>query len=674
MKLFVVARWNRKDIRRTWSGTGYSLLEGLYAHFQVERISLIDSRWYRYLQIARRLGIEWLSKPLEEIQNRKLQHDIRTSPQTPVLMISGVFRLQNPAYSFVDNAWIVSTLLRSTQAKKNGYFDHFFSYSSSEIRYHIERQYNVFQHSKRIFLMGHWLAEYLKNCYPELASKFVPIGGGCHVHPNTSSSVRKGNKLLFVGKAFYRKGGDLVMEAFRLLREQYRPDAELIIVGPAKRPHGCDAAGITFLGEVSFEQVGILMQQCDVFCMPSRFESYGLVFAEALLSGMPCIGRNAFEMPYFIERGVTGELIEDDNHQELAAIMAKVLSNEEMKRNVSARYNDYRERYSWERVCGEIAQTIQADMEEEVEQQQSGKVSVITINYNGWRDTCELIESMLNCETYPDYEIIVVDNASSGDDVLQLETRNYPHVRVIHSRINLGFAGGNNLGLLHARGEWILFLNNDMLIRQTILSPLVVSLQQEKGAAGVSPMIRYLYHPDKIQYYGYKELSPISVRRRTDYFDPQRMDEYLTSQDIEILHGGAMMFRREAIRKVGEMTEVYFLFYEEFDWCPRFRKAGYTLRYEPEAVVYHKESATITPLSYLREYYLTRGRMIYTRRNSRTPWLRFLSCLYLIGVSAPNKTQRYAREGNWHMIPAVWKGACVGLFARTHDVQENLFP
>jgi GT2 family glycosyltransferase/glycosyltransferase involved in cell wall biosynthesis len=672
MKLFVVARWNRKDIRRTWSGTGYSLLEGLYTHFQVERISLIDTRWYRCLQIARRLGMGCLSKPLEEIQNRKLQRDIRTSPQTPVLMISGVFRLQNPAYSFVDNAWIVSTLLRSPEAKANGYFDHFFSYSPREIRYHIERQYNVFLHSKRIFLMGHWLTEYMKECYPELASRFVPIGGGCHAHANIPlEHAREGNKLLFVGKAFQRKGGDLVVEAFRLLREQYSPDAELIIAGPAKRPHGCDAAGITFLGEVSFEQVGVLMQQCDVFCMPSRFEAYGLVFPEALLSGMPCIGRNAFEMPYFIEKGVTGELIDNDNPQELAALMAKVLNSEEMKLNVSARHNEYLQRYSWKRVCEEIAQAIQKDTKEEAAEQENGKASVITINYNGWKDTCELIESILAHETYPDYEIIVVDNASSGDDVLQLEVRHYPHVRVVRSRINLGFAGGNNLGLQHAHGEWVLFLNNDMLIRQSILLPLVTALQQETGAAGVSPMIRYLYQPDKIQYYGYKELSPISVMRRTDYFDPQRMTEYLTPQATEVLHGGAMMFRRDAIRQVGEMTEVYFLFYEEFDWSLRFRQAGYTLRYEPNAVVYHKESATITPLTYFREYYLTRSRMIYTRRNSRTPWLRFLSCLYLIAVSAPNKTQRYAREGNWHMIPAVWKGACNGLFARTHDVQEK---
>lgn len=291
------------------------------------------------------------------------------------------------------------------------------------------------------------------------------------------------------------------------------------------------------------------------------------------------------------------------------------------------------------------------------------KVSIITINYNGLKDTCELIESLQQHETYPSYEVIVVDNASQSNDAFELEQKAYPHVKVVRSERNLGFAGGNNLGLQYSEGSYLFFLNNDMIIKKPILSALVNVLSANSSIAGVSPMIRFLYQPDKIQYYGYKELSSISIMRRTEYFDTSRMSEYLCSKETEALHGGAMMIHRDAIKEVGKMTEVYFLFYEEFDWSRRFREAGYKLWYEPASVVYHKESATIKPLSAFREYYLTRSRMIFARRNNKG-FTRFLSVMYLIFVSAPNKTQRYAREGNWHMIPSVWKGAFMGLFAK----------
>lgn len=293
----------------------------------------------------------------------------------------------------------------------------------------------------------------------------------------------------------------------------------------------------------------------------------------------------------------------------------------------------------------------------------NNKVSIITINYNGLKDTCDLIESLQHYESYPSYEIIVVDNASCGNDAFELERKAYSSVRVIRCKSNLGFAGGNNLGLQYAEGNYLFFLNNDMQIKAPVLSALVNSFSMDNSIAGVSPMIRFLYEPDKIQYYGYKDLSAISVMRRTKYFDASCMSQYLCAQETEVLHGGAMMIRRDAIEKVGKMTEVYFLFYEEFDWSRRFREAGYKLWYEPSSVVYHKESATIKPLTAFREYYLTRSRMIFTRRNNKG-LIRFLSILYLIFISAPNKTQRYAREGNWHMISSVWKGAFMGLFVR----------
>lgn len=357
-KLFVTARWDKHDIRKTWSGTGYALLHGLSETFDAQKVDLVDAWWYRALQIARRLGFGFLSKPLEDIQTFLLQKKVHIDRNIPVFMISGVFEVDNPSYLYMDNIWEVASLLNSYEAKEKKYFNHFYSYSSQEISFHIKRQYKVFERSKAIFLMGHWLAEYMKKVYPEFSNKIYAVGGGCNAHSNEHKCTRTGNKILFVGKAFQRKGGGLVVEAFHILRKKYRPDAELIIVGPSSRPSCCKGEGIHFKGCVSFAEVGNLMQSCDVFCMPSRFEAYGLVFVEALLSGLPCIGRNAFEMPYFIEQGVTGELIDNDDPETLARIMNNVLSDDDMKQNVINKRKEYEHYYSWSRVCADIAEIV----------------------------------------------------------------------------------------------------------------------------------------------------------------------------------------------------------------------------------------------------------------------------------------------------------------------------
>lgn len=285
-------------------------------------------------------------------------------------------------------------------------------------------------------------------------------------------------------------------------------------------------------------------------------------------------------------------------------------------------------------------------------------VSIITINYNGWQDTCQLIASLKQYESYP-YEIIVVDNASCGEDVQHLRTA-HPDVQVLVSERNLGFAGGNNLGYRHAKGEYIFFLNNDMVIKSPVLSPLVQRLE-EGGLAGVSPCIMFLYNPDRIQYYGYRDMSPITLKHTTEGFDATHRSNFLQPGETEVLHGGAMMVRRDVMERVGTMTEVYFLFYEEFDWSRRIRQAGYHLFYEPASVVYHKESMTIKPQTSVREYYLTRARMIYARRNCRGTD-KLLATLYQLALAVPRKIFLHLLKGRIDLAKSTWKGVLSGLF------------
>lgn len=287
-------------------------------------------------------------------------------------------------------------------------------------------------------------------------------------------------------------------------------------------------------------------------------------------------------------------------------------------------------------------------------------VSVITVNYNGWRDTCEMIASFRKHETYP-YEMIVVDNASSGDDADRIAEL-CPDVKLVRSEKNLGFAGGNNLGLPYARGEYVFFLNNDVIIEAPILQTLAACLSEGRWG-GVSPCIEFLHQPGEIQYYGCTDMTPITLRHTIEPFDPSRRDDFLHPHETDVLHGCAMMVRRDVIERAGPMFEGYFLFYEEFDWSLRMREAGYKLFYEPRAVVYHKEGATIVKQSPLREYYLRRARVMYARRNVRS-FRRWLSCLYLLGVVMPGKIIGHLKNLCPDLAAAVWRGTWSGLSVR----------
>ena len=287
-------------------------------------------------------------------------------------------------------------------------------------------------------------------------------------------------------------------------------------------------------------------------------------------------------------------------------------------------------------------------------------VSIITINYNGWRDTCELLTSLKQFEDYS-YEVIVVDNASRGDDVGRIRSA-HPDAIVVCSDRNLGFAGGNNLGYSYANGDYILFLNNDMVLKRAMLRPMVERLSDKK-IGGISPCIYYWYKPEQIQYYGYRAMTPITLKHATEPFDASRREEFLQPKQTEVLHGGAMMVRRDVIERVGKMTEVYFLFYEEFDWSRRMREAGYILYYEPMSQVYHKESMSIPHATSFREYYLARSRMIYARRNCKG-WRKWLACYYLLFLVMPRKMMVFAKEKRPDLLSATFRGTCSGICGR----------
>lgn len=289
------------------------------------------------------------------------------------------------------------------------------------------------------------------------------------------------------------------------------------------------------------------------------------------------------------------------------------------------------------------------------------ELSIITVNYNGLKDTCALIDTI----PFDEYslEVIVVDNASKEDEASVIAER-YPQVKVIRSEKNLGFAGGNNLGIKAAQGKYLFFINNDTVLfrgekqevrDKKILQPLIDRLESSDTIGMVCPKIRFAWDDAPIQFAGYTPLTTITMRNRSIGFGEKDNGQYDTSHPTPYAHGAAMMVKREAIERAGMMPEDYFLYYEELDWSMMIRRAGYDIWYEPAVTIYHKESQTTGQNSPLRTYYITRNRLLFVQRNNQSSE-KVLTYMYLIFLVGSRDVIKYTAQGNFALTKAVLKG------------------
>jgi GT2 family glycosyltransferase len=278
-------------------------------------------------------------------------------------------------------------------------------------------------------------------------------------------------------------------------------------------------------------------------------------------------------------------------------------------------------------------------------------VSIITINYNGLKDTCELIETIPSSDNL---EVIVVDNASHNQEA-DIISQKFSHVKVIKSEKNLGFAGGNNLGIKAAQGRYLFLVNNDTIFKDFNIQALINRAESSDKIGVVCPKIRFAWEPQPIQFTGYTELSKITIRNQAIGFGEEDHGQYETAHPTPYAHGAAMLIKKEAIDKVGLMPECYFLYYEELDWSMMFTRASYQIWYEPQCTIYHKESQATGQNSPLRTYYITRNRLLLVKRN----WKgisKYLSYCYLIGLVAPRDILKFTLQGRMDLAEAVFKG------------------
>ena len=279
------------------------------------------------------------------------------------------------------------------------------------------------------------------------------------------------------------------------------------------------------------------------------------------------------------------------------------------------------------------------------------EISIITVNYNGVDDTCELIDSI---PFNDNMEVIVVDNASTHDEASIIRQK-YPQVIVLRSEKNLGFAGGNNLGIKAAKGKYLFLVNNDTTFKDFNVNVLIARLESSPKIGMVCPKIRFAWGNNPIQFAGYTPLSPITIRNQAIGFGEKDKGQYDTPHLTPYAHGAAMMLKHEIIEKVGLIPEYYFLYYEELDWSMMITRAGYEIWYEPTATIYHKESQSTGQNSPLRTYYITRNRLLLVKRNSKG-LTKYVSYIYLTGIVATRDIIKHTITGNFNLLKAALNG------------------
>ena len=252
------------------------------------------------------------------------------------------------------------------------------------------------------------------------------------------------------------------------------------------------------------------------------------------------------------------------------------------------------------------------------------RVSVVTLNWNGKRFLRDLFDSLSEC-TYPNLEIIMVDNDSTDDSVSFVQ-QHYPFVTIVRNAQNYLYARGNNEGLKVASGEFICLLNNDVRVDPGFIEPLVAAFQAHPEMGIGQPKILAMQRPDHLEYAGacggFIDWLGYPFLRGRLFFTTEK-DEGQYDRPVELFwaSGACIFLRRTALDAVGLLDEDFCMHMEEIDLCWRTRLGGWTIRSVPGARIWHHVGGTLDQDNPRKTYWNFRNNMFLLIKNLSMPGL-----------------------------------------------------
>jgi GT2 family glycosyltransferase len=255
-------------------------------------------------------------------------------------------------------------------------------------------------------------------------------------------------------------------------------------------------------------------------------------------------------------------------------------------------------------------------------------VSIIIVNWNGWQDTLACVASC-RALTWPNFRVLVIDNGST-DGSENFLRQNLADVEIIQSGGNLGFAGGNNVGIhkaLEQGADYVWLLNNDTIADKQALTSLVEAMERDSQIGIAGSKIYYYDDPRKIWYAGGMwRKGRLSWRQRgANQIDKGQFDEFC---EVGSVSGCSMLVRSTTMDTIGLMNESFFLYWEDTEWCARASWGGYKVIFVPASHVWHNVSTSTRQSSFSQYYYFTRNGFYFLRRHD--PWLLPIFGLYSV--------------------------------------------
>jgi len=362
-KLIVLYEENKANPIATWSGIPYQIRESLKEYCDVIFVDSNDPKILSMIKmVAKRVekvSMSIILKPLYELLHKQyIRNKLKGIEDIPVLQISENVDIKNVFYLYRDMSYACYPyVLDKFKNDPNNYGHGMLKHVSDKaLKRRIKNEEKLVNKSKGTFFMGEWAVKLLKELYPEAEDKFIAVGGGLSKEfENLKIDKPKNKKILFCGFDYLRKGGDLVEEAFKILRSKYDKDAELVLAGPEINNH---IDGVTYTGKISKQVLSKYFNDCAVFCMPSRFEAYGLVFLEAQCYGLPIVAVDDYEMHYFVKNGVNGYLVNNYDPNELAEALHKALNDTKMIEAVKKNAKKFQKEHTWDVVAKKIYDVI----------------------------------------------------------------------------------------------------------------------------------------------------------------------------------------------------------------------------------------------------------------------------------------------------------------------------
>jgi GT2 family glycosyltransferase len=276
-------------------------------------------------------------------------------------------------------------------------------------------------------------------------------------------------------------------------------------------------------------------------------------------------------------------------------------------------------------------------------------VYIIIVNWNGWRDTLECVTSCRKL-AYDNVRIIVIDNGSS-DDSDKILRHSLPDIEVIQSGSNLGFAGGNNVGIrlaLERGAQYLWLLNNDTVVDPAALSALVEPAEHDPHVGIVGSKIYYFSTPRRLWFAGgFWKFGKIQIIIRGEGEEDKGLYDHIIP--VDFVTGCSLLIRAETVRDIGLLEEKYFLYWEDTDWNARAREKGWKILYNPHSTLWHKVSSSFNLKTDEQAYYYLRSKLLFHERHA--PLILPLSlALIILGAL------RHIAQGRIHFARGYFSG------------------